>query len=98
MVLLSCSGESGGMYANLANGGAGHNCPRAPLPTIRRCYDLLRVVNKRIIDNAFIEARFVTKSPSVVSKPTAADSDEATNFSSAVASDTTLGLMARLPV
>jgi hypothetical protein len=49
MVLLSCWGASGGMYANLANGGAGHNCPRAPLPTIHRCYDLLRVVNKRII-------------------------------------------------
>ena len=31
----------------------------------------------------------------VVSKATAADSDEATNFSSAVASDTTLGLTAR---
>jgi hypothetical protein len=32
----------------------------------------------------------------VVSKATAADSDEATNFSSAVASDTTLGLLARV--
>ena len=55
MVLLSCSGESGGMYANLANGGAGHNCPRAPLPTIHRCYDLLRVVNKRIIANSLTD-------------------------------------------
>jgi hypothetical protein len=62
MVLLSGSGTGGGIYANLANGGAGHNCPRAPLPTIHRCYDLVRVVNKRIIANAFIEARFVTKS------------------------------------
>jgi len=32
----------------------------------------------------------------VVSKATAADSDEATNLSSAVASDTTLGLLARV--
>jgi hypothetical protein len=26
MVLLSCSGTGGGIYAKLANGGAGHNC------------------------------------------------------------------------
>src|ERR1700722_5840765 len=34
MVLLSCSGTGGGIYANLANQGAGHNCDRA-FPTIQ---------------------------------------------------------------
>src|SRR5215471_6940158 len=32
MVLLSCSGGGGGIYANLANAAAGHNCSRA-IPT-----------------------------------------------------------------
>jgi hypothetical protein len=34
MVLLSCSG-TGGIYANLANGAARHNCARASLPKIQ---------------------------------------------------------------
>jgi hypothetical protein len=43
-----------------------------------------------------MKSRLLPRSPSVVSKATAVDSDEATNFSSAVASDTTLGLLARI--
>jgi hypothetical protein len=55
MVLLSCSGTGGGIYAKLANGVARHNCARASPPTIHRRYDLLHVVNKRVIANALIE-------------------------------------------
>jgi hypothetical protein len=35
MVLLSCSGTGGGIYAKLANGVARHNCTRVSLPTIQ---------------------------------------------------------------
>src|ERR1035437_630345 len=49
MVLLSCSGTGGGIYAKLANGVAQYNCAQFPPPTIYRRYDLLHVVNKRII-------------------------------------------------
>ena len=59
MVLLSCSGTGGGIHTNLANGGARHNCTRAPLPTIHRCYDLLRVINKRIIAESLGDAVFL---------------------------------------
>jgi hypothetical protein len=51
-----------------------------------------------LIDSAVKDVRVSTESPSVVSKATAADSDEATNFSFAVASDTTLGLSGTDPL
>jgi hypothetical protein len=57
MVLLSCSGTGGGIYAKLANGVAQYNCAQVSPPTIHRRYDLLHIVNKRIIANAFIEAK-----------------------------------------
>jgi hypothetical protein len=37
MVLLSCSGPGGGIYAKQANGAARHNCTRLP-PNIHRTY------------------------------------------------------------
>ena len=49
---------------------------------------LQQQMRKRLPQRGFVQV--------VVSKATAADSDEATNFSSAVASDTTLGLLARV--
>src|SRR5260370_15700622 len=64
MVLLSCSGTGGGIYAKLANEVARHNCPRASPPTIHRYYNLLRVINKRMIANALIEEISNVKSAS----------------------------------
>ena len=79
MVLLSCSGAGGGIYAKLANGVAQYNCARFPSPTVHRRYDLLHVVNKRIIANAFIEARFVTKSRHGTSFPEAIQNEISLN-------------------
>src|SRR5260370_31770672 len=64
MLLLSCSCTGGGIYAKLANEVARHNCPRASPPTIHRYYNLLRVINKRMIANALIEEISNGKSPS----------------------------------
>ena len=36
MVLLSCSGTGGGIYAKLANEAARHNCAQASPTTIQR--------------------------------------------------------------
>jgi hypothetical protein len=55
MVLLSCSGTGGGIYAKLANGVAQYNCAQVSPPTVHWRYDFLRVVNKRIIANALTE-------------------------------------------
>jgi hypothetical protein len=57
MVLLSCSGTGGGMYAKLANGVAQYNCAQVSPPTVHRRYDLLRVVNQRKIAKSLIELR-----------------------------------------
>src|SRR5260370_19731218 len=54
MVLLSCSG-TGGIYAKLANEVAQYNCAQVSPTHNSRRYDLLHVVNKRIITNALIE-------------------------------------------
>lgn len=65
MALLTCSGTGGGIYAKLANGLARYNCAQVSPPTIPRRYDVLHVVNKRIIAKALIEPPWlqIAKSP-----------------------------------
>jgi hypothetical protein len=55
MVMLSCSGTGGGIYAKLANGVAQDNCAQFPPTTIHQRYDLWHVVNKRIIAESLTE-------------------------------------------
>ena len=55
MVLLSCSGTGGGIYAKLANGVAQYNCAQVSLTHNSSALRSLHVVNQRIITNALIE-------------------------------------------
>src|SRR5215469_14030029 len=58
MVLLSCSGTGGAIYAKLAKRNDSIQLRSGFLPAIHRCCHLLCVVNKRSI----AETRFVTRS------------------------------------